>query len=147
MPAYVEQFERVKRFLGRIEVQGRDSTEYDDDLWAFFQNCWHLKDWIMNDPGVPRALGKRIFKSVKRCSSIIVCADLANRSKHLSLKDPWVDAEVTQRNVDVQLGNPTTSTSEHIITVKNGNKLIALEVAKKAVEEWQDIFKTHGLHT
>jgi len=54
--SYLEQFRRVKRFLKRIGNQDRDATKYDDDLWGFFQNCWHLKDWIKNDPQIPQSV-------------------------------------------------------------------------------------------
>ena len=54
---YIEQFLRVKRYLERFARlnAGVDHTQaspnYDDDVYSFFQNCHHLKDWIKkNDP-------------------------------------------------------------------------------------------------
>jgi hypothetical protein len=135
----------VRRYLDRIENQSRDSTEYDDDLWSFFQSCWHLKDWVKNDPEVPDELRRSIEDIVQGYSNIIVCADLANRTKHLELSRPRVGAEFTQRNVTVCIGTPTTSTSEHIITLGDGTKVVALDVARKAVDEWRTIFEAHGL--
>ena len=146
MWSYRDQFRRVKRYLIRIENQNRDSTEYDDDLWSFFQNCWHLKDWIKSDSERPSNLSSRkIEKIVHAHPNIVICGDLATRTKHARCEKGA--AEFTQRNVTVNLGNPTTSTSEHIVTLKDGTKVVALEVARKAVEEWHDIFTTHGLHT
>jgi len=145
MPAYIEQFQRVNRYMVRLEDQSRDSTEYDDDLWSFFQNCWHLKDWIKNDSTLPTTLCEQIEQIVARYPNIIVCADLANRTKHSNLTRVRVDARFTQRNVTVNIGNPTTSTSEHIITLGDGTKLVALAVAKSAIEEWKEIFALHGL--
>jgi hypothetical protein len=147
MPAHTEQLRRVKRYLTRIENQSRDSTDYDDDLWSFFQNCWHLKDWVRNDPDVSASLNEQIEEIVTKYPHIIVCADLANRTKHWRLDRVRVDAKFAQRNVAVHVGNPTTSESEHIITLGDGTKMVALAVAQKAVEEWQEIFTTHGLKT
>jgi hypothetical protein len=148
MPAHTEQLRRVKRYLTRIENQNRDATDYDDDLWSFFQNCWHLKDWVKNDPDVSESLSETIEEIVKKYPHIIVCADLANRTKHLRLNcPPRVDAQFKQRNVTLHVGNPTTSESEHIITRGDGTRMIALAVARKAVEEWLEIFATHGLKT
>jgi hypothetical protein len=145
MPGHTEQFRRVTRFLARIENQSRDSTDYDDDLWSFFQNCWHLKDWVKNDPDVSESLREQIEDIVNQYPHIVICADLANQTKHSRLDRKRVDAKFTQRNVTVHLGNPTTSESEHIITLGNGTQVAALKVAKKAVEEWREIFAAHGL--
>lgn len=148
MPAHTEQLRRVKRYLTRIENQNRDSTDYDDDLWSFFQNCWHLKDWVKHDPDVSKSLNETIEEIVEKYPHIMVCADLANRTKHLRLNlKPRVDAQFKQRNVTIHVGNPTTSESEHIITLRDGTQMVALAVAQKAVEEWQEIFATHGLKT
>jgi hypothetical protein len=148
MPAYTEQFRRVKRYLARIENQSRDSTDYDDDLWSFFQNCWHLKDWIKNDPDISASVSEQIEDIVDNHPNIVICADLANGTKHSRLdRKGRVGAQFTERNVTVHLGNPTTSESEHIITLQDGTQVVALDVAKKAVEEWQTIFATHGLQT
>jgi hypothetical protein len=46
---YQEQLSRAKRFLDRMEKLPADQTEYEDMFWAFFQNCWHVRDWIKND--------------------------------------------------------------------------------------------------
>ena len=50
MPEYMDQLNRVRRMLDRINRQDREPIEYGDDIWSFFQNCWHLKDWVKNDP-------------------------------------------------------------------------------------------------
>ncbi len=53
---YSVQLHRVKRYLQRFEEIGsgkahnQSTPDYDDDVYAFFQNCYHLKDWIKNDP-------------------------------------------------------------------------------------------------
>ena len=103
MSKYLEQFERVKRFLRRIENQDRDSTEYDDDLWAFFQNCYHLKDWLSHDSAVGGTFGKDgkdIDDYINGNIELAICADLANRTKHLELNlDPtrWSQIDESQR--------------------------------------------------
>ena len=142
MSMFLEQFERVKRYLKRIENQDRDSTEYDDDLWSFFLNCYHLKDWIRNDPEVEEEIRGGVEEFVSGNEELRICADLANRSKHLKL-DRFVrdDARITSRNVIVYAptaGSDSTGTStcEHTITLRDGHKRIALDVARKAVEAW-----------
>jgi hypothetical protein len=169
MSKFLKQFERVKRYLNKIEDQDRDSTAYDDDLWSFFQNCHHLKDWIINDPDVADEVkgekGRRIEEFVNSSKALQICGDLANRSKHSELTRPSrVDAKVTSRNTTIYVptaqvhvsadGNVLpqaspdqvgTSTCEHIITLGNGSKHVALDVARKAVKAWESFLSENKL--
>ena len=81
-----EQLARVKRFLRRIEPRGATDDD-QDDLWSFFQHCWHLKDWLMNDLTVPERIRNSVESEVEQYESLMICADLANRTKHLTLRD------------------------------------------------------------
>jgi hypothetical protein len=55
---FEEQYERVKRWYKRFDEinQGkenyRSSEDCRDEVYAFFINCYHLKDWIKNDKGL-----------------------------------------------------------------------------------------------
>lgn len=155
MSKFSEQFERVKRSLEKIENQDRDSTAYDDDLWHFFQDCHHLKDWIINDPNVPEKIkgenGDNIERFINSSEELQICADLANRSKHLELnRAPRIGAKVTSRSVTIYpptAGSDSvgTSTCEHTITLEDGSKRIALDVAKKAVKAWESFLSRNKL--
>jgi hypothetical protein len=51
MPEWLEQYSRTLRWYRRLkaleEGPAHEIKESDrDDVYAFFQNCWHLKDWI-----------------------------------------------------------------------------------------------------
>ena len=68
MYPYQEQLKRVERWLSRIRHSSKhDRNQYEDFLWAFFQNCWHLKDWIMNDTN-SSALGKFVKEEAENQS-------------------------------------------------------------------------------
>ena len=53
MTKYSEQFARMRRYLERFgeiragRVHDRDSEHYLDDVYSFFLNCYHLKDWLI----------------------------------------------------------------------------------------------------
>jgi hypothetical protein len=49
MAAWQSQYDRLLRSLRKVERADEDPTVQLDDLFSFFQNCWHLKDWIKND--------------------------------------------------------------------------------------------------
>jgi hypothetical protein len=56
--AYKEQLDRARRSLNKLEklsalrltteitVASTEQDEYQDALYHFFQDCWHVKDWI-----------------------------------------------------------------------------------------------------
>lgn len=85
---YGEQMKRVRRWLERIELPAESQTEHEDFLWSFFQNCWHLKDWIKNDPTTSSGVVNGIESDINRYDSLKISADLANGSKHLVLLRP-----------------------------------------------------------
>ena len=152
MRSWQEQLERVERFLRRIEDGDQDGTDYEDFLWSFFQNCWHLKDWIMNDPAVPEAtqnlVRERIHRNVKSTSeTLAICADLANRSKHLTLdKFSRKDADIPGRVWTARVGGSDAGTTWYYrVTWDDGSERDALELARKAVCEWKQLLTAWGL--
>jgi plasmid stability protein len=145
MEPYREQFERVRRFLNRVRNEGRDSVDYDDDLWAFFQNSWHLKDWIKHDSSISEESRKRILRAAEASEDLKICADLANRSKHFELKNKRRGAKVTSRNMKVFPGANRPSESTHIITLDDGSQLVAQELAERVIVVWGEILAKEGL--
>ncbi len=157
MSSYLEQFARVQRFLKRIENQDRDSNDYDDDFWSFFQNCWHLKDWIKYDDSISSDICKSIEEGALNFLSLRICADLCNRSKHLKLtRNIREDAKITSRNTTVNaptlsMNNENNaklkcaSTCEHIITLQDGSEFVALEIARQAVKDWESLLSEYIL--
>ena len=140
----IKQFERVQRFQNRIHNQDRDSTEYDDDLLSFFMHCHHLKDWVENDQ-TANITDQEVEALIANNIELQICADLANRSKHLVLKKrPRQDAKIISRSVTIDF-NIVASTSEHIIMLKDGSEYSALDVADKAVDIWRKFLQSKNL--
>lgn len=154
MNAYLQQVARAFRFLDRLKAGltwhfERDPNrwnELEDNLLAFFQNCWHIKDWIRNDETLNKDLRDRIWEEVKGTKFILVAADLANGSKHLR-NDPkreWTGAG--QAPSQVRRNADGTWTFEPYVLLDEGTYVPALEVAEQAMREWQEILKRNGLH-
>lgn len=142
MGNYNEQFERVKRLLKRIENQNRSQIDYEDDLWFFFQSAWHLKDWIENDASLNVARRDDIERICEPYPRIMICADLANRTKHSELtRKIRADAKHTRTDVTIKIGIG----SEYRYTIANKDKAEydALELAKGIVTDWEEIIKSH----
>lgn len=101
MPRYMEQFERAERYYERFrkidegvtvsvpekERYMPDSQHYDDDvLQSFFIHCYHVKDWIKNDPDVSESAKAEIEDFINCSKELAICADLCNGAKHSYLK-------------------------------------------------------------
>ena len=143
MAKFQDQFARVRRFLQRIQTHNRSATDYDDDMWAFFQNCWHLKDWIKHDPEVPLDVRNTIEKDAQGSSELMVCADLANASKHLFLTTPRIGAKHSHKNYRVVIGGQ--SKVEYFIDVGDGSKIDGVALAHRCIAAWESILNKRNL--
>jgi hypothetical protein len=105
--SYLEQLKRAHRWLERVDARASHSNEdinnplppekmeeYEDYLYALFQNCWHLKDWILSDSDAPQGLKGAVERvdAERKIDALMLCADVANGSKHLSGSKPSRDA-------------------------------------------------------
>ena len=157
---YVEQLRRVRRFLARVETSSvnpklelppEKQTEYEDMLYAFFQNCWHLKDWIKNDISVPTTLAGPIETLCGQYASLMLSADIANATKHLTLNRPpraggKVVSEIMVRVTDSLVTGESTNEVRYVyrITDDAGNSSDALAIARQAVRDWETLITTNG---
>ncbi len=151
-PKHVEQFERVKRWYERFK-QIHDgappgvapSTEYYlDDVYAFFLNCFHLKDWIIQDNTVPKSTSSIVEGFISRSTSLSICADLCNSIKHLSLTQPPRTGKVPQwgPRFKAVIGNGSTIAVEYSIITASG-PIDAFDLATKCVDEWKQFIKSN----
>ncbi len=104
MSLYLEQLERIKRWLDLIKRPNIDREQYVDFLWAFFQNCWHLTDWITHDPSASMQL-KNAKGKAKKLDSLRMVEKLADGSKHLVPKKKRMIGDI-----HVRIPNGTTYT-------------------------------------
>jgi hypothetical protein len=158
---YQEQLARVRRWLTRVEnssvnprleLPPKKQTEYEDMLFAFFQNSWHLKDWIKNDAAAPRTLAQPIEQLCAQYPSLQMCADVANGTKHLRLKPSSsrvggkVVPEIMVRLTDSFVTGESTSQVRYAykITDDAGNSFDALTVARGAIRDWQTLITSNG---
>ena len=84
---YQEQFERVKRWYKRFkeinngQIHDKPSEFYEDDVYAFFMNCYHLKDWIKKDPAAA-SVENIVENYITNNPELSLCADICNGLKH-----------------------------------------------------------------
>ena len=150
-----EQFERMKRWYERIKKidQGEphdlsyinlSPDYYYDEVYAFFMNCYHLKDWIKNDDTV-KLLKEDVEDFIKRHECMRLCADICNSIKHLNLTRPPKSGQVPKFGSRV-LSLSLEEGSEPIIGVKfsieaKTGTIDAFELASECVRKWGEFIK------
>ena len=137
------QYGRLVRSRERLNRPYKSSVEYDDDLQHYFQDCWHLKDWIKNDPSA--GLGTLIEGEVQAHKALRIVADLANGSKHLSRHTDREGAYVTSTSVTVHLGQDKPIDLEYVVTLSDGSTLSAQALVDEAFQAWAAVLGRVGL--
>lgn len=131
-----KQFNRVQRaFLRVLNNRNRKLVDYEDDVWNFFQNCWHLTDWIKSDTrSVAKATRGKIDVEVKSYPALMTVGELTNKSKNL---------EVTS-NVTEQGGKEH---GEIVLTIidEKGDESLVKTLATDAMKNWMTIFKKYRI--
>ena len=132
-----EQFVRIKRWRNRLEdvepekIIKDDPRYYEDVLLTLFENCWHLKDWLIASNELDKNTVDNFFHS-NPCMKL--CQSLAIGSKHLKPNNP----QVTKIRVfRATKPNSINKRSFNVLT-ENGDVVDAYELAKKCIEECGD---------
>lgn len=148
-PRHIEQFRRVKRWYERFKKidQGiphnRSSESYQDEVYTFFQNCHHLKDWIKNDDAVSTHTKEKVEDFIGQEDCLKLCADICNGTKHLKLnrersrKSP----EFGSRRYVLALGGKEPVIQvKWSITTKTGI-IDAFQLASECLQKWEEFLK------
>jgi hypothetical protein len=118
----------------------------------FFQNCWHLKDWIKNDDTIPANVRAAIAREAEKIESLQFCADLANISKHFKLTRERVGARLWHirfiATIDADTGEVTSEAPiGYTVASKVGSPTPSdiVGFARRAVQDWTTLLLKHGL--
>jgi hypothetical protein len=118
---------------------------YDDDLQHFMQDAWHLKDWIKNDSSL--SIRGDIEALVKERKPLMICADLANGSKHLARDDRnyRTGAYVTSTSVTISLSQGVSAKISYVVTLGDGTQLPIDSLVRDVWADWNDLLANLGL--
>jgi len=137
---YRHQLDRVRRFLERAESIDQSDVDFQDMIWAFFQNCYHLRDWVANDPLLSAAQVDAIIKKVGESRPLQQCGFLCNGTKHLATKP----ARHSHIAMTIEPGTNNFSSMDCMIAA--GDDVISgKELARACLAEWERIFHSEGL--
>ncbi len=150
---YLWQVARAYRFFHRYSEARAAGTRFEatgwndieDFMWAFFQNAWHIKDWLKNDPTLNDVLKQVLMSEIHGTESLLLCADLANGSKHFG-SDPDRDKiGATDQQIELSCTTGGVTITDHIIVTGNGKRLTALALARWVLNDWRDLLVRHKL--
>lgn len=127
------------------------SNEARDILYHFFQDAFHLKDWIKNDTTVPMPDKAKLEAEAHKLVSLRMCADLCNGSKHLRVDHPKTTkyaAEATTQSATLH-GSGGFSHSWSVEVPRDGkySPIDARELADEVIAAWDDWLAKHRLNT
>lgn len=158
---YQEQFERMMRWYRRFEdIKLRRYKPFPDELdpqevffqvsdeiYAFFLNCYHLKDWIKNDDTVSQTAKKHVAKFIDDNECLRICADICNSIKHLKLDKKHRNSEDVALESALWISVGTASKFIHIKpTITNLTTQVeqdAFTLASDCVQKWQEFIEIH----
>jgi hypothetical protein len=145
---YLEQYERMQRSYDRFrEINSRladkVSSDYEDDVYAFFMHCYHLKDWIKNDPSVKARMpniGTDVEQFINESEALSLCAALCNSLTRLELNrsDSSAPRIFGRRRYHYQLniGSRLSVRLQWLVERNNKPPLDAFELATECIAEW-----------
>src|SRR5439155_5837694 len=147
MRRWRQQYDRMKRGRQRPRATVRVDKQTEDDYYAFFVWCYHLKDWLKNDDTVPPAVRDAIEPFVCGNRFLEVCGDLANGVKHLRRDERMarVDPDAKLSAVQGAFQADAFQNDDRIVVVLEGTCHDVSEVADGCVAAWDNFLRTHGL--
>ena len=151
---YEEQFARAVRWYERFReltdgrAHAKESDNYIDEIYAFFQNCYHLKDWIRNDTSAPAAMRNNVQLEnyVTGDQALAICADLCNSQKHLTLSKPPRSGSLPvpgARQWSLNVGSVPVIGLKLSIGTASGS-LDAFQIATNALSAWVTYINAQG---
>lgn len=164
MDEWRDQWSRTERWFARFREQtvgqtdGPSSEDCQDEVYAFFQSAYHLKDWLKHS-GAPVA---DVEAFINGSPELCICADLCNGSKHLRLTTPHADAGtgIASRSVTINAPSAGLVTRGDVVTpvqgtggsiqttygiTSGGRTYDAFALAEECMKQWERYLQGKGL--
>jgi hypothetical protein len=138
------QLDAARRYHRKLRPLPATDEGYDL-LRAFFENCWHVKDYAKSE--LSSVVHSAFEAEVASTQILQIVADLANRSKHVILtKTDRVGAAVTVIELHVFDGAATLpAIAAYRVTLADGSAFDAFDVADRAIAAWDPILTKYGI--
>lgn len=155
---WLEQWLRANRWYGQLKEasqEEQDFTYHIDVAYAFFQSCYHLRDWLKQCGVVENEELNAFFKDSVEMG---ICRNICNGAKHLTVKHPGENPEAHLENLQ-SIGASLAVMREHdpyatackekvefkVIVLAGGKKWNALDLATECLKQWERFLSAHSL--
>lgn len=159
MERFREQLARTRRYYERFKklndgkAKETSSEANMDDIYAFFQNCYHLKDWLKKDPAYTFHSAKEIEDHISNSRELSICADICNGSKHLTFDwaprsgaEPKFGRKIESEGTVLTDGKVVDRSFAMFVEVEHGgDRLDAFQLATAALKSWDSFLKPSGV--
>lgn len=138
------QLDRTRRFLARTQDPQLRDVDFQDMIWAVFLNCYHIRDWVREDPRLTKEQKSALNDKANASALLAMCGDLCNGIKH-----SVADRKPTRHGY-VETIFPTGSheaESIDCIVTAGGEHLSGKKLAAQFVAEWERILQSEGVAT
>ena len=142
---YQQQLERLERKYHTL-IQSRDAIadsnidEIRDLLLSFFQDCWHMKDWVIKSTGTDQ---QKLQSFLSASLEMNMCREICNTAKHLILdrQTPLPQARLanfTDIRVPLALAREYEPSGDKLTFLFKQQKYDAFELAGKCLDFWHE---------
>jgi hypothetical protein len=144
--SWQDQHERVGRWHKRLSAIRRgippdmSQAEALDVVYAFFMNCYHLRDWIINSGFKPKA---EVDGFIRGHPDLKLCGDICNGLKHFRVdpKKAWASSTWSTASVTTFSFPPGTHEAGPIPGVQwvftvDGTEIDMFDLAGRCVAAW-----------
>ena len=139
MLRWYKKFEIIDK--GKID-DDPNFFSYHDIIYAFFQNCYHLKDWILNDTKV--SLPPNLVEQfIQQNDCLKICADICNGTKHLKLTRPRsnITEGIMPSSTIIWFSEKGRVNKIKYIIITTSGSYDAFKMATECVEKWKEFIK------
>jgi hypothetical protein len=148
--SYIEQLDRLKRSYEKLVQidKGRKhdlhSDYYRDEIYVFFLNCHHLKDWLKKDSTF-QVSNKSIENYINNNNDLRLCADICNAYKHVSLNCPRSTESpiVGGQNINLKLGEDSKVISIKFVIDTESGPRDGFDLATNCLKLWESFIDQH----
>ena len=130
-------FDRVERWYERSKLRGPEHDQLDF-LFAFFENSFALRDWLLDTGAVSKREVDALFS---KHVEMRINRDLANSFKHHSIDRPSQE-EPPSIAIEYAPGRPTFRTDSRLVVLSEGVKYDALGLAGRCLEIWRGLLSS-----
>ena len=133
---WATQFDRVRRWHDRLLNAHPDDEA--DFLYAFFENAFHLRDWLLDTGAASKADVNELFA---RNVEMRLRRDLANAHKHFSLRQKPSQPNPPSEVREYVPGDGSRGPGSSLVIISEREKYDPIKLARPVLRLWEEFIE------